>query len=232
MWMRKQRETVAVAVDAKTISCSLIRSRDQFPFELVGYRNVSLAAGTLDGTRLFNPTALQSIISAFAREHDLTEGQQLLISLGYPMAQQKMSVHALAHLDPSSCTGGACGCDWQRCYLHPDNAGNFVHYACGIPQTLRLQWQLVAQKIGMQLAVLTADQMALLTVYQAMYGSAFRQSQLAVHMAQTGNVIDNLFTIDSLARLLYVPGALRVDRYRERQQLLIACGLSFFQESR
>ena len=232
MWqmLLSRREMVALVVDQHRLSCARIRHRTNvFPLELVGYQTTPLPPGAVTASKIFNPTLLRDSICSFAGQ--AVRGTRLAISLCPPLACQSM--RKCAHANPAllcAAPDGACGCDQQSCYLYPDNAGKFVFYSCGVPYILRVQWQLIAQQVGMPLTVLTADQMALLGLYQAMYGRAFRQSQLALHMAQAGG-IDRVFTIDSLARLLYVPGRLHVDRCRELHPLLTACGLFLFEES-
>jgi len=91
---------------------------------------------------------------------------------------------------------------------------------------MRLQWFLIAQMAGVELAVLAGDKMPLFAIYQAIYSGAFRQSQLAVHMARTDNTIERLFTPDTLSRFMFVPSSVEVDRAQVLRPLLVASGLA------
>jgi len=227
MWsVLKKREFMALVVHHDRIYCSKLRYyHSHRPAELIGYHVASIPAGAIGSTRIYNPTLVCNIIRSFAGSD--VGRLSLVVSLSDTMATQE--IVAYPHTCPelqAGVTPGAAEYRWQHCYLYPDNRGKFVFYACGISRGSCLQWQLIAQMVGASLSVLIGDRMPALALYQVLYGDAFRQSQLAVHMARTNQAIEKLFTSDTLARFLFVPRAVAIDRTDALQPLLTTCGLA------
>jgi len=229
MWWRavlKRRELMALVVHPDRIYCSRLRPhRSRRLTELISYRVAELPAGAIGATCIYNLSLISKIVRSFAGRD--ARRMSLVVALSDAVATQK--IVAYPHTHPELQAGLSLGtneCQWQHCYLYPDNKGKFVFYACGISRGISLQWQLIAQMAGMPLEILVGDRMSALALYQALYGGAFRQSQLAVHMARTEQAIEKLFTTDTLARFLFVPRTVAVDRATALQPLLTTCGLT------
>jgi len=229
MWWQavlKRRELMALVVHLDRIYCSRLRCHhSRRPAELISYRVVELPTGAIGTTCIYNLSLIYQIIRSFAGRD--ARRMSLVIALSDAVATQK--IVAYPHTRPELQTGLSLGtdeCQWQHSYLYPDNKGKFVFYACGVSRGICLQWQLIAQMVGVPLEMLVGDRMSALALYQALYGGAFRQSQLAVHMARTDQAIEKLFTTDTLARFLFVPRTVAVDRATALQPLLTTCGLA------
>jgi hypothetical protein len=112
---------------------------------------------------------------------------------------------------------------WEYRYMYPTDNGQFVFYAYSVPRSVLLQYKLLAIAAECNLITVTTQTMALLLAYQHMFGSAFRQSQLAIDMMRCNNNIGDLITVDTVRRMMDTSGVkLSKDDYL---QCVAAAGL-------
>ncbi len=93
-----------------------------------------------------------------------------------------------------------------------------------MPRAILLQYQLLSIAAHLNVIAIVPQRRVLLSLYKFFYGSAFRQAQLAVDMVRHRNMIEYLFTPDSLARIVNILPNIK-SRAEEMPYLLTACGL-------
>ncbi len=227
MWpfLPHKNNVVTILCNPQQIVCSWIQRSDKHaPLELKGYTRIPLEHFELERGVLFNPTSIKKYVTQFLHAHGLAKAYITIATSGPTIKQQLVTLpHASPTLDdfnvPSRRT-----IQWQYQYLYP-NDSKFVFYVCGIPQELILQYKLLAIAAHLNIITLTTERMALFNLYQYIHGAAFRHAQLAVDMLQHNNMIEELFTADTLARLLYILPEHAIDITNEMPFLLRSCGL-------
>lgn len=116
---------------------------------------------------------------------------------------------------------------WDYVYLYPDDERNaFIFYLCGISQQQLLQYKLLAIGSNIALKMVTTQHMALIKLYHAMQGPAFRHSQLAVSLQRVNNSIDQLFTSESIHRMLTIDPKVSLNFTKQAPYLRTTLGLA------
>ena len=221
-----KNELVTITICPQYLTCSWIKSSNkQAPLQLCAYERFDLDHLELEKLIVFNPTAIKKHINTFTKKHRLHNAPIACALAGPQVSERLLTLNTLTPQPEQVVTARSPHMRWEYRYLYPHDNGNFVFYRCGIPQPLLLQYKLLATRANLNLLTLTTERMALLTLYKYLYGSAFRQSQLAVHMMQRNNMIEQLFSPETLARILHVPDKNTTLQSKELLPLLSSCGL-------
>lgn len=120
---------------------------------------------------------------------------------------------------------------WHYTYLHPLEDGNHHFYFCALNPAELFYYQLLLLSAGLHIARITSSYIAQLNAYRALYHNAFRHCQLATDMARTNYNLEQLFTCDIIARLIYIPSHCSITLEKERATLSSLIGLFYLKES-
>ncbi len=227
MWLlpSNKNELVTITINPHRLICSWIRpSKKHAPLELKAYQEFPLPNLELEKLVIFNPTRIKKHINSFLASNKLLNAR-IACTLAGPSINERLVTCARAHPDKKEIIKSQKQhWHWEYCYLYPHDNGKFVFYRCGIPRPLLFQYQLLATTTGFNLSKITTERMALFTLYRHLWGTAFRPSQFALHMAQHNNMIEQLFSPDTLARVLSIDmHSIPMDD--ALLPLLTACGL-------
>ncbi len=191
---------------------------------LRAYKNYPLNNLELTNLTLFNPTVIKQYIISFLCEHKLQDAFVAFTLHGPAVHEQFVTLPTSTpqHTDFNSARNTRnVVCDYR--YLYPNHNGQFVFYVYSVPRSVVLQYELLAIAAQCNVITITTQTMALLSVYQHMFGSAFRRTQLAVDMIRCNNNISDLITVDALKRVVDISAVkLSKDDYL---QCIAAAGL-------
>lgn len=111
---------------------------------------------------------------------------------------------------------------WEYRYLYSDHDGQHIFYVYTVPQSLILQYKLLAIALQCNLIGITTKTAALLDAYKHIFGTAFRKSQLAVDMMRHDNDIRALITDDAVRRMVSFSSDVIKGEY---STIAAACGM-------
>jgi hypothetical protein len=87
-------------------------------------------------------------------------------------------------------------------YVHTFDDGDSLFYLCAIAPNQLFLLELVCKKVGIHLLHATSSYMALVSAYKKIFGSAYRQTQLALDLIRTNYHIDTILVKENLSQLL------------------------------
>ncbi len=180
----------------------------------------------LEHSYIFNPTRIAPIISSWYAATKRTMPVVCAV-LGPSIAEQILPL-SQAHptIDNFPISHGP-HTQWDYSYLYSHDNFHYF-YMCSIAKPLLFQYQLLSITTQLPIESITTEGMALLSLYAALFGDAFRPSQLATSLSHCKNSIEQLFSQDDLERVLAIPSTFSITE-SDTLPLLIACGL-FVQE--
>ena len=214
---------VSVVFSPQNLTCSWIqRSNKKAPLTLRAHKQHNLQNLELEKSNVFNPTQIKQYIVNFLTTYNLKHSF-VSFALSGPQIQEQFVTLTTAtpHRDNFSVSNNP-HMHWQWTYVYPNDAGKFTFYLCGIPQQLLFQYKLLASSTPLNLLTISTPRMALLQLYRFIYGSAFRHAQLAIDMQRYHNIIEQLFTHDTIARIVHIP---EISNEKLLQHILTSCGL-------
>lgn len=220
------KRLVTITLCPDVVTCSIIcQSTSSSPLVLMAYQRFDLTHLELEKLILFNPTALKKYIDLFLLAHNAHHAFVACALRGPSLFEQFVTLpHAHAKRDHFTQTE-LNSLVWDFQYLYFIDGGLHTYYVAGFAHQLILQYQLLAIRASLNMIALTTQQMGLLHLYKFQRGHSFRSSQLAIDMLQHHNITDYLCTLDTLNRILHIPGHLKIDQHKELRYLLAACGL-------
>ena len=198
-------ELVTITINPSEISLGLIKptKKASAPLELQSLRTIANKQITIDSV-LYNPTALKNQITAFINSYNLNNAFVALCLTGAGV-YERLVVLPKSNPQPSDFAHLKLGkLSFDYTYLYPTDTGQFVFYVAGMSRELLFQYQLLILQTSLHLVSITTNAHVLFTLYRSLYGTAFRQTQLAADMERSQCRLDLLFTPDMLHRLVNV----------------------------
>lgn len=197
---------VAIFFTEDALSCYWMEKTDQgaAPLTLRAYKSYPLNNLELEHLILFNPTVIKKHITSFLQEHDLSDAFVAFALQGPAVTEQFIAMPTSTPHRTDFTISNSAHVLWEYRYLYPNDDGQFVFYVYSVPQSVVLQYKLLAIAMQCNLITMTTQTMALLSAYQHMFGSAFRRSQLAIDMMRCNNNIGEVFTMDALRRMVNI----------------------------
>jgi len=178
---------------------------------LSDYVRIPLSNGELEHMTLCNPTAIQQHLRYFIdrnnAQHALT-----LYALNGPSVDEAIQ---------SVSTRGA-----ESCHLYHHNDCP-IEYACALHPAILAQYQLLAIRLRIHLSMITTPFIAMLKLYQSVYGSAFRHTQLSQDLRSHRHCIEDTFADDLILRMVQVNQNVTIDLAKEQFFLLSSLGLFY-----
>lgn len=114
---------------------------------------------------------------------------------------------------------------WDYRYLHTLDDGQSLFYLCGIERSHIFSQQLLAHQSNLYLMNISSSYMALIQAYRALFGFAFRRSQLALDLIAHNYKLDEIISVENMHRLVRIPSALNINLDEEKLSLLTLIGL-------
>lgn len=116
---------------------------------------------------------------------------------------------------------------WEKSYLFSRDHQHYF-YLCGIKKYLLFQYQLLAIRMKIPLAIITSESIALLHCFRSLFGSIYRPNHLAEAMALHHDRIEQLFFYEDFRRAIHSSNSIEIQE-EQRLPLLAACGLATMQ---
>ncbi len=217
-------ELVSILITETHISIGLIgtTSAQSAPLCVRAFRSHALEGSIINGA-LCKPYLIEKQITDFVRCYGLKQPYvSLCFAQGNSVYEHVVAVeqsnpqpHHFAHLKLAN----LC---FDYTFLHSNDTGQFVFYIAGIRKEIIFQYQLLALKLKLTLVTITTATQAFLAVYKALYGTAFRQAQLAHDMQRCNYQLEQLFTTDMLKRMLSTASLSTIE---SNKQLIALAGL-------
>lgn len=197
-------ELVSILINETHLTIGLIgaASAASAPLCVRALRSYPLEGSIINGA-LCKPYIVEKQITDFIHHYGLTKPYvSLCFAQGHGVYEHVVAIEQsnpklqhFAHLKLANlCV--------DYTFLHSNDTGQFVFYVAGMHKEILFQYQLLALKLKLTLVTITTATQAFLAVYKALYGSAFRQAQLAHDMQQCNYQLEQLFTPDMLKRML------------------------------
>jgi hypothetical protein len=197
---------VAIFFTPNSLSCYYLDSVKDKQLVLRAYKNYPLNNLELANLILFNPTVIKKQITSFLQQHNLQDAFVTFVLHGPAVTEKFVAMPSSTPHRADFMMPNSANIMWEYRYVYPNDDGQFVFYVYSVPRYVVLQYKLLAIAAECNLITMTTQTMGLLSVYQHMFGSAFRRSQLAVDMMRCNNNIGEIITIDTLRRMMDVGG--------------------------
>ena len=176
------------------------------------YQRHSLEHLELEKLILFNPTHIKNIMIQFLCEY---KKHNAFIACSFHGTSIVEYCIALAISTPKRedfSIPHSSTMLWNYQYLYQNEDGQFVFYVYKMPQFLLLQYKLLAIAVGCNVITMTTQSLALLHCYKNIFGTVFRQSQLAVDMMRHNNHFEHIISTDMLQRTISMPTSLSLKK--------------------
>ena len=208
----------------------ITHKKGRAPLALQAYKRFPLHNLELERLTIFNPTQLKKMITSFLSTHKLNNAF-VIFGLSGPGIKEKMVT--VSHASPTPDDFAlpiSKDLLWDFQYLYPKDNSQFVFYVYGIPQHILFQYQLLAIAAKLNVIKITPARVGLFNAYQFLFGDAFRQGQLALDMIRNHNMIEQVFTNETITRMIEISPD--IDKKQEQSHILQACGLFVSERSR
>lgn len=217
-----QNERVLLYITTQEILCAWINSRKDKQLVLKKYLKLPL--------HTIHPAAIAKELKPFISANNLSHSL-LSISLAAPLLHEEFI--RLPHASPLPRDFVMAPLEkmlWDYRYLHTLDDGYHLFYVCGISLPELFSYQLLAHAMNLRITTITSVYASLAQAYRALYGPAFRRSQMAIDMITNKYQLQNSISTDTIARLLYISPELQVNVLQDKVALLSMIGLCY-QES-
>lgn len=219
-------ELVSIIFQPHQLTLSQIQaSHKKVQLDLCAYQQISLNDLELEKLIIYNPTRIKNYISTFLTKHKIKNAFVLFALSGFGLFERYVALSTPNAQPKDFKISELQQLNWEYTYVYPTDNAQSMYYVCGLPNKLLLQYQLLAITTRLNLLKITTKRMALHSIYKYMYGTAFRRSQLAIDMLRHNNMIEYLFSQDTLSRVVHIPTRIDVDKKMEIMNILSACGL-------
>lgn len=228
MWpfSKKTDEFVSILFSAKHITfCWIQQLEKSSSLYLRAYEHIPLTNLELDQLVINNPTAIDHHIHHFVETHRLHNAYFLFGLSGSQCTEKLIPLHTATPNSTQLLIPQSTNSQWDYRYLYPMEHGQYMFYASGIPKTVLFGYQLLALRNALNLLKITPRTISMYQLYKHLYGTSFRHSQLGVHMQHHNNSIEQFFTPDIIARILYIPSTHGITAKSALPILAQACGL-------
>jgi hypothetical protein len=209
MWLipKLDHTIVSILFSSDSMSCCWIQKspNQKQLLKICAYERYSLVDHEIERLILFNPTFIKKKIHSFLEKHNLVNAFVVCSFDGVGITQKFVTMPtATPHATDFDISRSSAVLSEYR-YIYPNHDGQHVFYVYAIPRFIILQYQLMMVSLNANLITMTTSTMALLYTYQAIFGSAFRKSQLAVDMMRSENAPLALISADALRRMAVIP---------------------------
>ncbi len=206
------------------LCCWLVKITDIF-FEIKGYEYTPLSSLELEQLIIFNPTKIKQLITHFINKNNLSFPVAAFALTG-PMIKEKIiAADEEPQLKEFNLENES---QWvlQNSYLYTNDHNKHIYYSCATKRELIFMYHLLALQISCNLTMITTERMSLFSLYQALYGTAFRREQFGTDLIKHNHIIEELFSTETACRSISskIPPTMRM-------ALLPACGLYTIHES-
>lgn len=214
-----------VVLSKNSLACGwLEQSKHSKQIKLHAYEKTSLSSH-IGADGFFNPTAIGSVITNFLKTYSI-KNATISCAFASPLVTEKLVTRSHATPDPNTLIIAPTQHTlWDYHYLYPTDTNEYVFYVCAVTQPLLLQYKLMAINHKLSLLTTTSQSAALLQLYRYINDNAFRASKLGADMQRCHNNPENLFTLDTLNRVITIPSHLNILPAHEKSFLLTMCGL-------
>lgn len=195
------KKLITFSFDSHSIACGLIKpTATPSAYELYAYKKIQFSPGK--SYRPYSSSTIQELRS-FLSAYDLTHAFASF-SIQHPAVTQmlitsnhaKLNVYTLRkkyRLERSII---------HAMYLYSNTNDFFTFYLAAIEQERMFHYQLLALQLRLHLLAIVPSFHTMLTAYKHLYGSAFRQMQLAIDMEQLNNNLDNFCMLPIFQRII------------------------------
>lgn len=215
---------VSIIINPHAIVCSWIQKTGSVSFELKAYNHTPLHHLESAQSILFNPTYISGRIITFLKTYNLNHAFVILGISGPTIVESIIELPIASPTPQDFHFPKLRSLIWDYRYLYPLDH-RFAFYLCGISREHLAQYQLLAITTRTNIIGITTERMALLKLYQHRHGAAFRYSQFARDLQHHSNNMHDLFSTDTLRRLLLIKPSLRINIEQERHFLSCSFGL-------
>lgn len=214
-------EYITIVTNLRESTCGILRQEKNERPTLIAYEHIPATHG-FAGTSLHQ---LTDWIKTHARPHSFA-----LCALQSPSVHESFIRHPHATISDAECTIPALRkMVWDYRYLHALEDHYHLFYRCGIPSWTLFETELLCAHAGTPSRAITSAYMALLQAYKALYGKAFRRSQLAQDMMRSNYQLEARITPSNISRLVHIAPRLSLDVEREKMSVLSMIGLWYMQ---
>lgn len=229
MWQktRHKNQAVNIILDDSSLTFSWIQSSiNRQSHELMVYKSIPLPHNAVVQGIMYNTSALRECISDFLHTYKLTDAD-ITLAVNAPTINEQYTKSSTIEPNVQDLGKHYAFMAWDYRYLCPaiDHDG-FIMYTCGITREHIFHYQLCALMAHAKLVLLTSTTHAQLSLYHHIYGTAFRQGQLAVDLDKHNFNLATFFSVDILARSLRMPRSLHIKQ--EQECTLIATSFGLF----
>lgn len=224
----KSRDIFIYTITPRFITgCILSKKEGSTSFTLHTYHKKIVDYLALEHLYIFNPTYVRTILLSWypKSNHKLPVACGLLGPSLHEEITPFATMTPLAMDDPYT---NPLHMHREYSYLYSyENLHYF--YRCAIEQTILFQYKLLSITARLPFHIITTQNIALLSVYRALFGATYRSAQLALALTRCNNSIEDLFSSDDLARLLSIPSSITLSD-EDIRPLLVSCGLFLMKE--
>ncbi|MDR3550835.1 MAG: hypothetical protein P4L31_05435 [Candidatus Babeliales bacterium] len=224
-----KNELITIIIDADQIVLHWIAPQKKSPtrtFILKAQAVVPIETGN-NQSHLYNLTDIKKNVLQFIKTNNIKNAFACMAITAPGIVEQFVACPIASPTHDTFTSITPQNLIWDYVYLYPDDERNaFIFYLCGISQQQLLQYKLLAISSNIELKAVMTQQMALIQLYHAMQGPAFRHSQLAVSLQRTNNNIDKLFTSESIHRMLTIDPKVSLNFSQHAPYLRTTLGLA------
>ena len=198
---------VSVSFTPEALVCCWIEKTKHGTAPLIvrAYKQYSLTNLELEQLIIFNPTIIKTYITSFLQTYKLSDAFVAFVVQGPLVKEQFVAMPtSTPHRTDFIVSEKTQNLLWEYRYVYPTDDGQFMFYVYSVPRFLLLQYELLAIAAQCNLIIMTTQTMGLLSVYQHLFGTAFRRSQLGVDMMRCNNKLGEIITIDALRRMVNI----------------------------
>ena len=198
-----EQKFVTVLFSPEAVVCSWIEADHGVnALTLRAYKRYPLNNLELTHLTLFNPVLIKKYISSFLQQHNLVNAFVIFILHGPSLVEQFIAMPTSTPHRADFGIANNASVLWEYRYVYSNDQGQYVFYVYSVPQSLILQYKLLAIATQCNLITITTQTMALLSAYKNIFGAAYRRSQLAVDMMRCNNNVIEIITADALRRMV------------------------------
>lgn len=224
MWpvRKKSSRYFTLAIRASDVSIGLISQEGNAPPTLHCYQRIT--------KNIWHIGQLQTILAPFFFRNSTLQTAPILISVAAPFVCQIFDRASILHPSPYELNSARFKhLVWDYRYILSSDEGSHLFYLCGIHPSVLASLQMVSRKLNLLIGAISTEYITSIQAYCALYGPAFRQSQLARDLSLHNYNPASLIDVHLINRLLTINPALSLDNTIEKDRLLTLAGL-YYQE--
>lgn len=216
--MRRPTNIVTIVVTTNTMFCALVESTASGLFRVSRCASYQLGATIIEGIPI-QQIPLVALLRTYMNTHAITQSDVALCLANNAITEQFARM-------PTSAADGTCVHAGSRVSgyqsIAADDEGYYITARAEIPAAVVCSYQLLFAHTGLHLRVISGPTTASLAVYQRLYGSAYRQTQLATDLVTCNYQINTLLPDAMIDRLVAQP----TDQQWEKRIVRYTIGLA------